>query len=100
MANFFYNGKLYKVILESSNPFYGRDTVWKIYTDEESHSTAKRAIVENIIQDDKVPSKGLYDYRVELGKFTIEDSIRGWYKVDYDEAEDCFILQRHQGYDD
>jgi hypothetical protein len=96
---FFYNGILYQWECTYDNPYYGRESHYKIYTEEESYSTAKKAIIAEF-ELENVPPKCKYDDLWKNGKGTIEDSIRGYYKFDYNESEDCFELIRKQGYDD
>ena len=93
---FFYNGVLYQWEIAQHNSFYGRDTLYKIYTEEESYPTARKAIVGELVEPN-VPSKGVYSMKKDI---SLDEHIRGWYRFSYNEAEDCFELERHQGYDD
>jgi hypothetical protein len=96
---FFYNGTLYQWEIVHDNPFYGRDTLYRIYTDEESYSTAKRAVLSEL-NTDNAPNKGLYDLWVRQGRCTIENHIKGYYRFSYNEPMNCFEYQRVRGYDD
>jgi hypothetical protein len=96
---FFYNGILYQQECTYSNSFYGRERHYKIYTEERSYPTIIEAITKEFGLED-IPLKSEYDNLWKTGKGSLEASIRGYYTLDYNKSEDCFELERHQGYDD
>lgn len=95
MRTEFYNGVLYKIEQVYSNPYYGYEALYKIYTEEENYSTAKKAILSYLNTDNK-PSKGEY----EMKERSFKEYLEGYYTFTYNEEEDCFEYFEKKGYDD
>lgn len=97
---FFYNGYVYCATLIYDDPYYGSRRKWRITFDSEVEiSDAEKIIVENM-NDDKKPSKKEYDKRVDSGKSSFYDYLKGYYDISYDEKENYFIYEEVEGYDD
>ena len=99
MGIVFYNGILYQIELAYCDPFYGYKALYKIKTEEESYSTAKKAILSYLNIDNK-PNKGLYDLKKKNGQHTFSDYLKGFYTFKYNEEENCFEYYEEKGYDD
>lgn len=95
----FYNGILYKIECVYSNPYYGHKALYRIYTDEENYSVAKKAVLSYLNTDNK-PNKGLYDLKKASKEFSIFDYIKGFYTFRYNEEHHSFEYYEEEGYDD
>ena len=90
----FYNGYMFQIETVYHNPFYGRETLYKVTTEMENFSQCYCAL-ESILQDDTY-RKGLWEFK----KNDLRCYFRGWHKMWYSEEDNCLYYKIHIPYDD
>lgn len=95
MRTEFYNGILYQIEKVYSNPFYGYEALYKIYTEEGDNFIAKTAILSYLNTENK-PSQEEYNKKDN----SFMDYLKGYYTLTYNEKEKCYEFFMKEGYDD